>query len=178
MNELDKILILHAACYPKMQPTDAVKLIFQNEFGGGHLIRDEAACLAYLRREYASVPKDPAAPRYEDIGNGLIRIPLAVVTGEELDRLGKAFLRSAAAHQGSLSSFLEKLEVLRRLTGEGCFSFNGEELGEYLAAYEAAGYPAVSHSKEYRDAYHPSYRIVRETEYPFVFKEQSSESSR
>lgn len=170
MNELEKILHFHTVRYPKMQPTDAVKLIYQNEFGGGHLIRDEGACLAYLRREYASVPKDPAAPRYEDIGNGMIRIFLAAVTEDELDGLGKAFLRSAAAHQGLLPSFLEKLEVLRRLTGEGIFSFNDEELDDYLAAYAAAGYPAVSHSKEYRDAYHPAYRIVRKTEYASIFK--------
>lgn len=170
MNELEKILRLHAGRYPKMRSTDAVKLIYQNEFGGGHLIRDEAACLAYLRREYASVPKNPAAPRYEDIGNGLIRVSLAAVTGEELERLGEAFLRSAAAHQGLLPRFLEKLEVLRRLTGEGSFAFDGGELVDYLAAYASAGYPAVSHSEEYRDAYHPAYRIVRKTELSSIFK--------
>ena len=49
--ELEQILREHAKRYPLMQPTDAVKLIYQNEFGGGHLIRDEQACLNYLRRE-------------------------------------------------------------------------------------------------------------------------------
>ena len=45
MEELKVILITHANRYPLMQPQDAVKLIYQNEFGGGHLIRDEEACL-------------------------------------------------------------------------------------------------------------------------------------
>ena len=54
MEELRAILIAHAKRYPLMQPTDAVKLIYQNEFGGGHLIRDEQACLNYLRRELGS----------------------------------------------------------------------------------------------------------------------------
>ena len=49
MEELKVILITHAKRYPLMQPQDAVKLIYQNEFGGGHLIRDEEACLNYLR---------------------------------------------------------------------------------------------------------------------------------
>ena len=49
MEELKAILIAHAKRYPPMQPQDAVKLIYQNEFGGGHLIRDEEACLNYLR---------------------------------------------------------------------------------------------------------------------------------
>ena len=40
MEELRAILIAHAKRYPLIQPTDAVKLIYQNEFGGGHLIRE------------------------------------------------------------------------------------------------------------------------------------------
>ena len=39
MFELEAILKIHVKRYPLMQPTDAVKLIYQNEFGGGHLIR-------------------------------------------------------------------------------------------------------------------------------------------
>ena len=57
MFELEAILKIHVKRYPLMQPTDAVKLIYQNEFGGGHLIRDEEICLNYLRQEYTSVEK-------------------------------------------------------------------------------------------------------------------------
>lgn len=85
MEELRAILIAHAKRYPLMQPTDAVKLIYQNEFGGGHLIRDEQACLNYLRREYVSVVKDPTVPLYEDIGNGIVRVNLAAVKPEDLE---------------------------------------------------------------------------------------------
>ena len=66
MEELRAILIAHAKRYPLMQPQDAVKLIYQNEFGGGHLIRDEEACLNYLRREYTDLEKDPSAQLYEE----------------------------------------------------------------------------------------------------------------
>ena len=79
MEELKDILIAHAKRYPLMQPTDAVKLIYQNEFGGGHLIRDEQACLNYLRREYDSIAKKPNALLYEEIGNGIVRVNLAAV---------------------------------------------------------------------------------------------------
>ena len=51
--EPEAILKSHAKRYPLMQPRDAVKLIYQNEFGGGYLIQDEHACLNYLRQEYA-----------------------------------------------------------------------------------------------------------------------------
>ena len=161
MEELKAILIAHAKRYPLMQPTDAVKLIYQNEFGGGHLIRDEQACLNYLRREYADLEKDPTAPLYEDIGNGIVRVNLAAIEPEDLDQLGKNFIDSAARHKGTMDRFLNKLEVLRKLANEGVFNFDTNALNAYLSEYEAAGYPAVSHSPEYRQAYKPAYRIIR-----------------
>ena len=161
MEELRAILIAHAKRYPLMQPRDAVKLIYQNEFGGGHLIRDEQACLNYLRREYTSVAKDPTVPLYEDIGNGIIRVNLAAVKPEDLEQLGRAFIDSAAKHKGTMDRFLNKLEVLRKLANEGVFNFDTNVLNAYLSEYEAAGYPAVSHSPEYRQAYKPAYRIIR-----------------
>ena len=160
MEELRAILIAHARRYPLMQPRDAVKLIYQNEFGGGHLIRDEEACLNYLRREYADLEKDPTAPLYEDIGNGIIRVNLAALREEDLEQLGKAFIDSAAKHKGTLDSFLNKLEVLQTLTTEGVFAFDLDALNTYLSEYNAAGYLAVSHSPEYRQAYKPAYRII------------------
>ena len=161
MEELKAILIAHAKRYPLMQPRDAVKLIYQNEFGGGHLIRDEQACLNYLRQEYASAEKDPTAALYEDIGNGIVRVNLAAVKPEDLEQLGRDFIRSAAKHKGTLDSFLNKLEVLRMLTAEGVCAFDLDALNTYLSEYKAAGYPAVSHSEQYRQAYKPAYRIIR-----------------
>ena len=160
MEELEQILREHAKRYPLIQPCDAVKLIYQNEFGGGHLIRDEQACLNYLRREYDDLEKDPSAQLYENIGNGIARVNLAAVKEEDLEQLGKAFIDSAAKHKGTLDSFLNKLEVLHTLTTEGVFAFDLDALNTYLSEYEAAGYPAVSHSPEYRKAYKPAYRII------------------
>ena len=97
--ELEAILKSHAKRYPLMQPRDAVKLIYQNEFGGGHLIQDEHACLNHLRQEYADLVKDPTAPLYEDIGNGIVRVNLAALKEEDLEQLGQDFIASAAKHR-------------------------------------------------------------------------------
>ena len=160
MEELRDILMAHAGRYPLMEPRDAVKLIYQNEFGGGHLIRDEQACLNYLRREYVSVAKDPTVPLYEDIGNGIVRVNLAAVKPEDLEQLGKDFIRSAAEHTGTMDSFLRKLDVLKKLTVEGIFSFDSQELENYLFKYRNQSYPVVSHSEAYREEYRPAYRII------------------
>ena len=161
MEELKSILIAHARRYPLMQPTDAVKLIYQNEFGGGHLIRDEEACLNYLHKEYETVEKDPTMPLHEDIGNGIVRVNLAAVKPEELEQLGKEFIRSAAEHTGTRERFLQKLDVLRQLTEAGHFGFGMIEMESYLSEYIKSSCPMVSHSEQYRQNYAPAYRIIK-----------------
>ena len=162
METLRQILLTHADRYPLMEPTDAVKLIYQNEFGGGHLIRDAESCLIRLRQEYESVIQSPDAPLTEDIGNGMVRVHLNALgsSGYTLEQLGADFLRSASIHRGSLDSFLGKLEVLRQLTREGRMPFSGDVLDAYLEHYRQAGFPMVSHSNAYRQAYSPAYRII------------------
>ena len=165
MQQLKKVLKDHAVRYPGMQPQDAVKLIYQNEFGGGHLVRDEKRFFTHLYGEYDSLPFCPVQPRCEAIGNGLVRVNLRCLDREELEKLGKAFLACANRHRGSLDSFLEKLTVLREMTNEGSFSFSPETLAQYLGEYEKLGYPMVSHSEAYRKAYAPAYRIVAEADW-------------
>lgn len=160
--ELRAVLAAHAQRYPAMAPQDAVKLIYQNEFGGGHMIADPAQSLERLRTEYAAVPRDFAAPLAEDIGNGMARIMLAGLDGQEypLERLNRDFVRSAALHRGRMGAFLEKLDLLRQMAGEGAFGFSAGELEGYLDGYIPSGCPAVSHSEAYRAAYRPAYRVV------------------
>ena len=114
----------------------------------------------YLLREYADLEKDPTAPMYEDIGNGIVRVNLAAVREEDLEQLGQDFIASAAKHKGTLDSFLNKLEVLRKLTEDGVFAFDTNALSVYLSEYKADGYPTVSHDEIYRTTYKPAYRIV------------------
>lgn len=166
MTELAQILRVHAKNYPEMQPTDAVKLLYQNEFGGGHMIADPKGCMDYLHREYQQIPHDPTCAAYEPIGNGIVRVNLAALRAERLDALGEAFIASAARISGSKDRFLQSIDILCKLTAEGIFSFDGSALAAYLTDYAAAGYPAVSHSPQYRDAYHPAYRVILEVYLP------------
>lgn len=160
MEELIQILRHHAKTYPAMEPVDAVKLLYQNEFGGGHLVANEAAFRQWLWREYEDTPKEPAALKQEAIGNGIVRVYLASLTKEEVERLAQDFLESARRHKGNLTSFVEKLSILRQQTELGLFSFDLAALDAFLSAYRNAGYPMVSHSETYRTAYRPAYRVI------------------
>ena len=159
MCELEQILRIHAGRYPRMQPADAVKLICQNEFGGGHLVSDTERFRSFLHMEYASVTKHEDAPRYEVIGNGIVRVNLAALRESELDRLSEIFIQSSRVHAGCQENFLEKLALLERLAADGLFSFSREALRQYLDQYAKQGYPTVSHSEAYRQTYRPAYRI-------------------
>ena len=162
METLGQVLRRHARKYPMMQPTDAVKLIYQNVFGGGHLIKDREACLRAVQREYENTPQEQHAPLLESIGNGLVRVMLNAIDGSgySIRQLGDDFIRSSEVHKGNLNGFLIKLDVLRKVTASGAFGFSPEELEAYLEAYKEAGYPMVSHSEQYRKAYKPAYRIL------------------
>ncbi|MBR1842460.1 MAG: hypothetical protein IJ788_04210 [Oscillospiraceae bacterium] len=157
MEELITILRAHAEKYPLMRPQDAVKLIYQNEFGGGHLILDHGWSLNYIRKEQSETVKNPQLPQLEDIGNGIVRVNLAS-TEMSPETLNEIFIKSAEMHRGDMSSFIEKLEILR--LNADIFPFSAEELNSYLDYYISQGCPMVSHSDEYRNAYHPAYRVV------------------
>lgn len=164
MEQLNTILCTHALRYPEMQPQDAVKLIYQNEFGPGHMIPDPQSSLRRLQEERASINSNNTAPALEGIGNGLYRVSLAAWAAAEYpsETLNRDFVRSANLHTGTQEQFLQKLNVLQLLTQQGTFSFSIDELETYLSRYISEGCPAVSHSERYKNAYHPAYRVVRQ----------------
>ena len=160
--ELSQVLKEHASRYPLMEPVDVVKLVYQNEFGGGHLIKNAQKSLEALCREWAHVLHVPGAERYEAIGSGLVRVMLSALDTSilPLEELNRAFVLSAQRHQGNMDRFLEKLNLVRAMTGDGVFSFSSDILERYLDGYRDQGYPMVSHSQVYHEAYHPAYRLV------------------
>ena len=142
-----------------MEPCDAVKLVYQSVFGGGHLIPDPAGSLARLEEEYARTPQS-SGPLWEPLGNGAARVHLARLDawGVSPEELNRWFARSAEGFHGTQTELLAGLEELRRGVAAGLFSFSLAALEEYLAAYQAEGCPPVSHSPAYRAAYRPAYR--------------------
>jgi len=173
---LRKVLLKHYACYPKMDIQDMVKLIYQNEFAGGHLIENEKASLEFLQRELTSLEKKgyqdstPRAAIFVDIGNSLCRLHLQSLKKVHLslETVNKFFINTANSNSGTIDGFLAKLEIFKGCCQEGLLAFPLDEVEDYLKFYEKAGYPPVSHSEVYRANYCPAYRIVK-TEYRDYF---------
>lgn len=157
------VLEMHFALYPLMTPQDAVKLLYQSEFGCGHFAPSPEMAREMLNRECAGLEKDEAHAKTEAIGGGFIRVHLEPLVGDEqaLSALADAFVRSAEIPCGSLESFKTRLVALKKLTESGKAPFSALELAEFLREYEKLGCPAVHHSEIYRKNYHPAYRVVK-----------------
>lgn len=160
---MKEIILEHFTRYPLMQPADAVKLLYQSEFGGGHMIADPDALLQRLIDEYTRVTHDFTLPLTEAIGGGMLRVNLhAVDPGKTpLSGIQDAFVRSAAAKKGSYEDFTRKIDLLISMASHGDISVRFDDLLAYLDGYlRIPGCPAVSHSEVYKKAYDPAYRIV------------------
>ncbi len=160
MRSLSDIFEQHAAAYPRMHPSDAVKLTYQNEFGGEHMITDGAATKAYLEREMKDIIPD-SRPAFTPIGNHRARLELASQTAAALgiELINRMFVFSAL-RGGTVEGFKEKLDRLRDAVDEGVFNFTSEEFDIFMEKYTSSGYPSLHHSQTYRDTYLPAYRVV------------------
>lgn len=153
MDELRDILLYHRGAYPAMEKRDEAKLIYQNEFGGGHLISDPGAALDRLRRELAEC-RDTGAALFDPVGSGSVRVNLYPASGRvATETLWKIFCLSSRRVRGSAEGFREKLRLLYEFHEK-------EEVDAFLRDYEAEGFPTLSHSEAYRTAYAPAYRVI------------------
>ncbi len=146
-----------------MRMTDAVKLIYQSEFAGGHMISDEAESEMKMERE-RSAAKTGSAPAFvfEGIGGGLCRMHLAALDGLGIRTAtaNRFFINTARAVKGSKARFERKLSILAGLCRFGALPFDTEELAATIQSLKQQGYPPVSHSEPFRAAYAPAYRVV------------------
>lgn len=159
---MKQILLAHHAGYPVMELRDMVKLLYQSEWAGGHMISDEEESLKRLETECRSLDVSQDQEVFEDIGGGLCRLYLnsAECAAVSLRTVNRFFINTANTSGGSKENFGKKLDVLRRCCVEGNLPYPVDDLDAYLSAYKERGYPPVHHSQAYRDAYHPAYRVV------------------
>lgn len=149
--------------YPRLQIQDAVKLLYQNEFGPGHMLASEADSLLRLQAECSGLNACREMPVFEDIGNGLCRLHLAALkdTGISLTTVNRFFVHTANSFAGNVDSFEEKLTVFGRCCREKLLPFAEAAAAAWVRDYQQQGYPAVSHSNIFRETYAPAYRVVK-----------------
>ena len=153
----------HLARYPKMQIQDAAKLLYQSEFGGGHMIVNPEMSLKRIQNEYDSLQPEiqSQSMAIEPIGNNMYRIYLSALSrGLSAEVLNEMFVQSANHKKGNILEFEKKLNLLLTACEDNILPFSKTEVYDFLADWKSNGYPAISHSSIYRDTYQPAYRVV------------------
>ena len=155
-----EILLEEKARRPETEARDFCKLLYQSEFGGGHLPGDAAVQLARLREECAVCGAGNDVP-FERVGGGLLRLNLRALPALKLRKETVCGLFACAcAPRGSVTGLEKKLDILRANAAR--LELDEETVAREVDAWRAAGYPALSHSGVYRALYHPAYRLVPE----------------
>ena len=168
VKEFRNILNAHAERYPKMEPSDLLKLIYQNEFGPAHLEVDSEESLKSIREEFEGIEEeeDFEGSLYEDIGNGYVRLNFQAVNllDYPIEEINKDFVASIGVRTGVPQRFLQKADWALAHLREFPFRFTEEEFEEafrrYLNACSDGNLRPVRHSRVYRENYEPSYRVI------------------
>jgi hypothetical protein len=157
-------LLDHAARYPKWEPDDIYKLVYQAAMGSEHAVSDERAARAWLLRELDEMGPGPDEPLIDPISpdGSIVRVHLRPFASMGLDAeiLLAAFLRTAREFRGSAESIEVGFAEAAGLARDGLFAFDEADVGRFFARMKAAGFPAVRHSAVFRAEYHPAYRVV------------------
>ncbi|HPF88311.1 MAG TPA: hypothetical protein PK537_09715 [Candidatus Limiplasma sp.] len=154
MTDFITIINAHRLRYALMQPQDFGKLAYQSAMGPEHLITDEQAAIKRIEQEWQSAPDTDVPCNPEPIGNGLCRFHMTAANyrADAVATLARLFIRSAAEHVKRPEALQAYLRTLEGLPVEG--------MEAWLTAYRQNGCPPVRHSEEFRNAYHPHYRVV------------------
>ncbi len=153
--------------YPKSRLLDIYKSCFQDYMGAEHLVSDRQRVKVYLDEELQGTSLDSLLTwLYEPCGvNGrYVRVSIRAIKEGLIkeDMLLDAFIRSAnTSERPSVESWRDRWHVIIGTIEQMQLQLpNYDEDKQFIESILSAGKYAISHSPEYREAYHPHYRIV------------------
>ena len=158
-DDMADVLKSEKELHPCAQPQDYIKLIFQSEFGPGHLIPSPDYARNRLQQEWQDVKDLPAEPG-QYIGGGYVRLCIKGINENRLESINTAFVNSANTKTGSDAGFMEKVGLFLQLAESGFFSFDYITAKQAVDEYLAGGIRPTSHTKTYHRHYRPAYRVV------------------
>ena len=156
--------------YPKSRLLDIYKSCFQDYMGAEHLVSDRQRVKAYLDEELQSTSLDSLMTwLYEPCGvdGRYVRVSIRAIKKGQIkeDMLLDAFIRSAnTSERPSVDSWRDRWHVIIGTIEQMQLQLpNFDKDKQFIESILSAGKYAISHSPEYREAYHPHYRIVEKS---------------
>jgi len=151
--------------HPKLQIQDVYKLLYQAEFGPGHMIQDEQKAREMFDQEYETTYDNGLhLPLDENLSEKFCRVNLWPHRQGQHDKnlLFEMFLETARTSEGSIENFKNSLNDFRELN----LKFQLFDWIDVLTFYDSVqqkNYPAVHHSEEYKRINVPAYRVISQT---------------
>ena len=146
---------------------DIYKSCFQDYMGAEHLVADRQTAKAYLDEELNTTSIDDLMLWYSEpcgYEGNYVRVNILTIKREIIsaDQLLDAFIRSANAEtRHSIESWKDRWHMIIGTIDQMKLDLpNYEKDKQYIDSLLSVGKYAISHSPEYREAYHPHYRIV------------------
>lgn len=155
--------------YPQMQIRDLYKLVYQAAMGNIHLGVDPAILKNYLISEMDKVDRrsrreaSDNEPMVEEISaEGMIRVNLRPYKekGGDSEKLFEAMMETANNFKPDKNKILQYWEIIEKMAKENSIPFKKNDLESFLKEMQASDYPAVHHSDQYSESYHPAYRVI------------------
>lgn len=163
-----QLLLAHVARYPRSEPQDVYKLVFQGCCGPEHALADPGAALQRLRDEITTAAEVELEPVIEPLPpeGRFVRVHLRpyVAGGGDLAVLAGAFVRSAVPVVDGRERLAAAWSRVVDLAGEELLAFDAAAARAFSEVQRAAGFPAVRHSASYTASYAPMYRVVAAAE--------------
>ena len=153
--------------YPKSRLLDIYKSCFQDYMGAEHLVSDGQRVKAYLDEELNTTSPDDLMPWYYEpcgIDSSYYRVSIRAIKESLVseDLLLNAFIRSAnTENRPSVESWSKRWHKIIGTIDQMKLDLpNYQEDKQFIDSVLSVGKYAISHSPDYREAYHPHYRIV------------------
>jgi hypothetical protein len=153
--------------YPKSRLLDIYKSCFQDYMGAEHLLSDRQRVKAYLDEEMNTTSLDDLMPWYYEpcgIDSSYYRVSIKTIKEGFIteDQLLDAFIRSANSEtRPSVESWSDRWHMIIGTIDQMKLDMpNYQEDKQLIDSVLSVGKYAISHSPDYREAYHPHYRIV------------------
>jgi hypothetical protein len=164
--KVSELVIMHKGARPAMRARDAYKLLYQGVFGVGHIMGPGA--WDYLQNEAKGVDLNDQQedPLMESVSldGSVIRVNLRpyLREGYTLNHIMEAMRNSEIV--GDPTQFVEMWEAFAELVWSGQLDFEHNEVDAINKALDRVNPQPMHHTLEYRDTYHPAYRVVRRRE--------------
>ena len=164
MKFVSQLLTAHFERYPAMQLDDVYKLLHQAALGPGHAVDNPAAARKRLDQEIQALGSGTTEPRHDIISPdgrlGRVHLRTYLEGGGNVDALHRAFVETANTYPASADKLAKFCGCLGDLAAVGGIPFTQEEVVAYFELIAQDGYPVIHHSKAFRNAYQPAYRVV------------------